>query len=145
MIMAQKPEDGGNGLEYSGPSLALQQDLSAYDLTVMDLSQFKPKGDLGIIQWPAALKVINLIDCRAITGTFEPCLTLFACPTNTNEQPLSCGPSRKFPFPHPDFCLLSALLFPFVRLPGDLSKVQWPEGLQSLALVGAKVSGASPA
>ena len=34
------------------------------------------------------------------------------------------------------FCLLSAHMCPFVRLSGDLSKVQWLPGLQILNLNG---------
>ena len=41
------------------------------------------------------------------------------------------------------FCLPSAFVCPFAHLSGDLSKVQWPEGLQSLGLYSTEVSGAS--
>ena len=95
----------------------------------MDLSQFKPKGDLSIIQWPAALKVVNLSGCDKITGTFEPYLTPLVRPTNTNEQPLACGPSRKPP--NSSFCPPCP-----VSPAGDLREIQWPAALQTLNLSG---------
>eukprot|EP00947_MAST-08B_sp_MAST-8B-sp1_P006018 g6018.t1 len=139
--MAQKPEDGGNGLKYSGPSksLALPQDLPAYDLTVMDLSQFQPKGDLSIIQWPAALKVINLSRCDEIAGD----LSKVQWPAALQKLKLTdCskieGDISKTQWPA---SLLSLELGGYnCKITGDLSKVQWPAGLQDLNLRFAAVS-----
>ena len=102
-------------------------------------------GDLSKVQWPASLQEFILYECRKVEGKFLPRLTPFAPPTNTNEHPPPCGPSRKPPYSSssllPTFCPVCSFA---CRPAGDISKVQWPEGLQYLNLAhGPEASGAS--
>ena len=69
--MGQEKKHGGTGLQYSGPSLELPRDLSAYDLAVMDLKQFAPKGDIDEVSWPKALEELDLRKCANITAPLE--------------------------------------------------------------------------
>ena len=69
----------------------------------------------------------------------------FICAPNEHERTTSLvrpQPQTSF-FLILTFGLLSTLVCPFVRLSGDLSKVQWPAGLHDLNLGWTGVWGAS--
>ena len=72
-------------------------------------------GDLSKVQWPAALQELDLQYCEKMKGAFQPRLASFVRPTNTIEQPLPCGPSRK-----PPNSSFPVVLFARVRAPSLL-------------------------
>ena len=74
---------------------------------------------------------------RTVSASFD---AINSCASNEHERTTAFvrPQPQNLLLPHPDFCLLPTLVCPFVRLSGDLSKVQWPAGLQSLNLGGCR-------
>ena len=111
--LGQRRELGGNGMEYKGPSFELPQDLSTYELRVMELRKFYPKGDLSTVtRWPVthALEELDLSGCAEIVGD----LSEFKWPAGLKVLKLAACE----------------------RITGNLSHVKWPSSLQALDLSG---------
>ena len=61
-----------------------------YDCILFSLLFCTHSGDLSKVQWPAALKELNLNDCGQMTGSFQPLAA------NEHQQTTSrAAPSRK--------------------------------------------------